>query len=322
MKKIFITGCAGFIGFHTALKFLSKGFIVIGIDNLNNYYDLNLKKHRLKILKNHNKFIFHKVDLIESNKIENICKKNNIEIIIHLAAQAGVRYSFEEPKKYFESNLIGFFNILEISRKIKLKHLIIASSSSVYGNQKKFPVKESFNTDFQISFYAASKKSNEILAHSYSRNYKIPITCLRFFTAYGPYGRPDMAIFSFTKSILESKTINLYNKGNNVRDFTYIDDVVESIFQITKFPSKRYIPFDVFNISASSPTKVLRIIELIELKLNKKAKLKFTKKQLGDVVKTHASTIKIGNYFKLKKKTNIENGIAKFIDWYNSYYIK
>ena len=239
-KNILITGCAGFIGYHVVNNLISNDkFHVIGVDNINNYYDVNLKKSRLKNLLTYKNFKFYKLDINNKKKICSICKKYKIKIIINLAAQAGVRYSTENPKKYFDSNLKGFFNILEISREISLEHLITASSSSVYGNQKKFPLNESNNTDNPLSFYAATKKSNEVMAHAYSNIYKTPITCLRIFTAFGIYGRPDMALFQFTKNILKRNKITVFNKGNHERDFTHVDFIADSIIGLINKPPKK-----------------------------------------------------------------------------------
>ena len=237
--KILVTGCAGFIGFHLSNYLLKNNYDIIGIDNLNKYYDVNLKKNRLKLLKNYKNFQFIKFDLINKSKLDTIIKKYNIKYIIHLAAQAGVRYSLKNPKTYFKNNLEVFFNIIESSREKKIKHLIFASTSSVYGENKKFPSNEYDNTNNPISLYAATKKSNEILAYAYSSTYKLPSTALRFFTVYGPFGRPDMALFKFTKNILENKKIELYNNGYHSRDFTYIDDIVEGIVSVIKKPKKK-----------------------------------------------------------------------------------
>ena len=322
--SILLTGCAGFIGFHTSKKLLENKHInVVGIDNINNYYDINLKKDRLKILKKYNNFIFHKLNINNQKKLLEICNLFKIEIIIHLAAQAGVRYSIDNPEVYFDSNMSGFFNILELSKKCKIKHLITASTSSVYGNQKKFPLKENFNTDKPLSFYAATKKSNEVMAYSYSNIYKLPITCLRFFTVYGPYGRPDMSLFSFTNSIRNNKKIDVFNNGKHERDFTYIDYVVEAIIcLLNKKPPDKKIPFEIYNISSSNPQKLNFFINLIEKNLNKKAKKRYLTLQMGDVKKTHASNTKLLKKIKLKTKVNINEGVNNFIKWFNNYFEK
>lgn len=321
-SNILVTGCAGFIGYHTAKKLLeNRNSKIIGIDNLNNYYDTALKKDRLKILKGYQKFTFYKLDLVNYKKIFHLCKEHNVKIIIHLAAQAGVRYSILNPNTYFKSNIEGFFNILEVSRALKIKHLITASTSSVYGNQEKFPIKENYNTDFPLSFYAATKKSNEVMAYSYSNIYKLPISCLRFFTVYGPYGRPDMSLFHFTQSILNNKAISIFNRGNHVRDFTYVEDVADIIIKIVKKLPKNKIPYEVYNVSGSNPKKLSYFIKLIEKNLSKKSKKVLLPLQAGDVKKTHASNSKLKNIHN-KKFISLELGIKKFVNWYKNYFEK
>ena len=320
--KILVTGCAGFIGFHLSYCLLKKNHEIIGIDNLNTFYDLDLKKSRLKIIKNFNKFHFYKFDLINKSKLDTIIKKYNIKYIIHLAAQAGVRYSLKNPKTYFKNNLEVFFNIIESSRNKKIKHLIFASTSSVYGENKKFPSNEYDNTNNPISLYAATKKSNEILAYAYSSTYKLPSTALRFFTVYGPFGRPDMALFKFTKNILENKKIELYNNGYHSRDFTYIDDIVEGIVSVIKKPKKNRIPFNIFNLGNGNSKKLKDYLNIIEKKLNKKAKIKKLPIQVGDIKKTHSDIKLINNYTNYNPKIEIEKGIGEFIDWYLKYYKK
>ncbi len=318
--KILVTGVAGFIGFHLVKKLLDKKIIVYGIDNINDYYDRGIKKARLKELKRSKNFIFYFISLSNKQKINNIVKKNKISYIINLAAQAGVRYSITNPQEYFTSNIEGFFNILEISKENKIKHLIYASTSSVYGNNKKFPLKEESKTDQPLSFYAASKKTNEVMAYSYSNIYKLPTTGLRFFTVYGPFGRPDMALFKFTKSLFTNKHISLFNNGNHSRDFTYIDDIVEGIFLLIKKPSNKIIPYNIFNIGSNAPKKLNLFIKIIEKLVNKKSKIKKLPLQLGDVKKTHASINKLTKYVGYKPKYNITIGIKKFVDWYIKYY--
>ena len=318
--KILITGTAGFIGFHLSKKLLKDKNTVFGFDNLNNYYDVDIKKDRIKDLKKYKNFNFAKISLSQKDKINKIIKDNNIKFIIHLAAQAGVRYSIENPSSYFKSNLEGFFNILEISKENKIKHLIFASTSSVYGNNSKFPLTENMNTDKPLSFYAATKKSNEIMAYSYSNIYRIPTTALRFFTVYGPFGRPDMSLFKFTKSILSNQKINLFNSGNHTRDFTYVDDIVEGISGIINKPSKELIPYNCFNIGGGKPNKLKLFLKNIENNLNKKAKIKNLPLQLGDVKKTHSSINKLHKYSSYQPKTNIKKGIKNFINWYKKYY--
>ena len=318
--NILITGSAGFIGYHLAVKILKTKANVIGIDNVNNYYDTNIKKDRIKKLKKNKNFFFYKIDLSEYKKINNIVKKNKIKIVIHLAAQAGVRYSIDKPRAYFKSNLEGFFNILEISRQNKIKHLIYASTSSVYGDSKIFPLSEKSPTDYPLSFYAATKKSNEVMAHSYSYIYKLPCTGVRFFTVYGPFGRPDMALFKFTKNIINNKSIELYNHGNHLRDFTYVDDIVDGIYLLIKKQSKKNIPYEIFNIGNGSPKKLLDYLKNIEKNLNKTSKIKNLPLQIGDIIKTHSNIKKIKKYAGYKPKTNINTGIKKFIEWYKDYY--
>ncbi len=318
--KILITGCAGFIGFHLSKTLLKKNHIIFGIDNMNQYYDINLKNNRLKILKKYKSFFFKRCDILEKNKINKFVKINKIKIIIHLAAQAGVRHSINKPKEYFKSNIEGFFNILEISKNNKINHLIFASTSSVYGDYNKFPLKENYNTDNPLSFYAASKKTNEVMAYSYSNIYSLPSTALRFFTVYGPYGRPDMALFKFTKSIINNETIDLYNSGKHFRDFTYIDDIIKGIVSIINKPSKDKVPFNIFNIGNGSSSKLSIYLKNIETFLNKKAIINKLPLQLGDVIKTHADINKLNKYSGYKSKTNIKNGIKNFIKWYLKYY--
>ena len=317
--KVLVTGCAGFIGFHVCENLLNKKFKIIGIDNINEYYDVNLKKLRINILRKHKKFMFEKFDLLNFQKLNNIIKKNKVKYIIHLAAQAGVRYSIENPKTYFQNNLEVFFNIIEASKKNKIKHLIFASTSSVYGENNKFPLSEKDNTDNPISFYAATKKSNEIMAYSYSYIYKLPCTGLRFFTVYGPYGRPDMALFKFTENILENKKIELYNNGNHSRDFTFVLDIVQGIISIIKKPSKNKVPYNIFNIGKGKSNKLKDYVKKIENKLNKKAKIKKLPLQLGDIKKTHSDIVSLNNYSNYVPKTDIEDGVSAFIDWYLDY---
>ena len=318
--KILVTGSSGFIGFHLSNTLLKKNYKVVGIDNHNKYYDVNLKKNRLKILKKYKNFTFCKFDLINKSKLNEIVKYHNIKIIIHLAAQAGVRYSIENPETYVKNNLEVFFNVLDISRQNNLKHLVFASTSSVYGESNNFPLKEKEDTSKPLSFYAATKKSNEVMAHSYSSIFKLPCTALRFFTVYGPYGRPDMALFKFTKNIKENKKIDLFNNGNHFRDFTYIDDIVSGIVSIISKPSKKRIPFDVFNIGNGNPRKLKDYLSIIEKKLGKKAKIKNLPLQKGDIIKTHSDIASLNNLTKYKPNTNIEKGVTKFIDWYLEYF--
>ncbi len=318
-KKYLITGSAGFIGFHLSKKLLTKGFIVIGIDNLNNYYDQKLKKDRNKILKKFKNYKFKKIDIRDYKKLESIFKKNLIHGVVNLAAQAGVRYSLKNPRSYIENNINGFFNILELSKKYKIKKLVYASTSSIYGLQKKFPLKENFNTDNPIQLYAATKKSNELMATSYSHLYKMDTVGLRFFTVYGPWGRPDMALFKFTKNIIKGKPIEVFNKGKHERDFTYVDDIVDGIINIiinkkSKFGAK------IFNIGNGKKIKLLKYIQLIEKNLKRKSKKKFLPLQKGDVIKTHSDTKLIKKHYNYQSKTEVSYGVKKFIEWYVSYF--
>jgi len=331
--KIFITGSSGFIGFHITKKLLDKGFNICGYDSMNRYYDIKLKKSRLNILKKYKNFSFVK------NRIENekILKKTIINfkpnIIIHLAAQAGVRYSLKNPDAYLQSNIIGTFNVIKIANIIKIKHLIIGSSSSVYGANKKFPFQEIDKTDHQLSFYAATKKSTENLAHSYSNLWKLPITILRFFTVYGPWGRPDMAYFKFTKKILDGKKIDIYNKGKMYRDYTYIDDIVDGIFKlINKAPnlnSKKKIkndslspvaPFRILNIGNTKKIYLLDFINTLEKELGKKIKRNYMPMQQGDVHSTLSDSSLLKRITGYNPKTNYKTGVKKFLNWYLNYY--
>tara|TARA_Y100000768_G_scaffold388500_1_gene384733 strand:+ start:135 stop:1142 length:1008 start_codon:yes stop_codon:yes gene_type:complete len=332
--KILVTGCVGFIGFHLSRKLILNGHTIIGIDSINNYYGTKIKFDRLKILqKNKTKFFFKKGDISNNFFLEKIFKKYKIDQVINLAAQAGVRYSIENPEAYLKSNLVGFFNILECSRKFKIKHLIYASTSSVYGNNSKLPFKESRHADHPIQFYAATKRSNEIMAHSYSHLYGLPTTGLRFFTVYGPWGRPDMALFIFTKNILNGKKINLFNFGNHIRDFTYVDDIVEPIARLikklpkkstkklkTNNPSESNAPFKIYNIGNNDPKKLRDFVKAIENKVGKKAKISLKPLQKGDVYETYADTDKLFKLTGYKSKTNIDIGISQFVDWYRKYY--
>ena len=332
--KILITGCIGFIGFHLSKKLILNGHTVIGIDSINNYYGTKIKLDRLKILKkNSKKFIFKKGDISKYLHLEKVFKKYKIDQVINLAAQAGVRYSIENPKAYLDSNLVGFFNILECSKKFKVKHLIYASTSSVYGNNSKLPFKESRHADHPIQFYAATKRSNELMAHSYSHLYGLPTTGLRFFTVYGPWGRPDMALFIFTKNILNGDKIDLFNFGNHIRDFTYVDDIVEPIIRLVKKPprkinkilqkndpSESIAPFKIYNIGNNDPKKLMEFVKAIEKKIGKKAKINFKPLQKGDVYETYADTNKLFNLIGYKSKTDIDIGINKFVDWFREYY--
>ena len=319
MDKILITGCAGFIGFHISKVLLKQNKKIFGIDNLNNYYDVKLKKERLKILEKNKKFKFYKIDIFNKKILFENFKKEKYSHIIHLAAQAGVRYSIKFPEQYVRTNLVGFFNILEASKKINVKHLIFSSSSSVYGQSNLFPLKENFNTDQPASFYAATKKSNEVMGYSYSSLHRLPLTVLRLFTVYGPFGRPDMSLFDFVKRIINNKKIHLYNKGNHQRDFTYIDDVVHAIQKIVKKPPREKIPFRILNLASGKPINLIYYLNTIEKNLQLKARKKFLELQKGDVIKTHASLKKIRKLLNYKPKTDVKIGIKKYIDWYRNF---
>ena len=331
--KIFITGSSGFIGFHVAKRYLDKGFKVSGFDSMNNYYDVKLKKSRLKILKKYKNFSFTKGSLENQKILNNSIKKFKPSIIIHLAAQAGVRYSIDNPDVYLNSNILGTFNVIKIANKIKVKHLIIGSSSSVYGANKKIPFQEIDKTDHQVSFYAATKKSTENLAHSYSSLWNLPITILRFFTVYGPWGRPDMAYFKFTKNILSGKKIDVYNKGKMFRDYTYIDDIVDGIFKLTNKvpklnPAKKYkndslshvAPTRILNIGNTKKILLSDFINALEKQLEKKIKRNYMPMQKGDVHYTLSDSSLLKRITGYNPKTNYKTGIKKFINWYLDYY--
>ena len=331
--KILITGSSGFIGFHLSKLLLENGNTIHGIDSMNNYYDVSLKKARLKILLKYKKFSFSKIDLENNQKIENIFKKFKPKVVIHLAAQAGVRYSIDKPRVYLNSNIDGTFNVIESSHKVKVNHLIMASSSSVYGANKKIPFKEIEKTETQLSIYASTKKANESMAHSYSNIWNIPIKMLRFFTVYGPWGRPDMALFKFTKGILENKKIDIYNNGKMYRDFTYIDDIVNGINLLIKKPpaikqKNKYkndslssvAPFRILNIGNTKKVYLLNFIKEIEKELGKKAIRNYMPLQKGDVKQTLSDTSLLKRITKYNPKTNYKTGIKNFLNWYQEYY--
>ena len=331
--KILITGSSGFIGFHLTKLLLEKGNKVHGYDSMNNYYDVNLKKARLKILRKYKNFSFTKNKLENKKALDKSFFNFKPNIVIHLAAQAGVRYSIDKPRVYLRSNITGTFNIIEASHKLKVNHLIMASSSSVYGANKKIPFKETDKTETQLSIYAATKKSNESMAHSYSNLWKVPITMLRFFTVYGPWGRPAMALFKFTKGILKNKKIDIYNHGKMYRDFTYIDDIVNGIsLLINKVPNIKQrgkfkndslssvAPFRILNIGNSKKVFLLNFIKQIELELNKKAIRNYMPLQKGDVKQTLSNIKLLQDLTRYSPKISYKLGIKKFIDWYKKYY--
>ncbi len=321
--KILITGSAGFIGFHISRLFLQKGHHVYGIDSLNRYYDVKLKQARNKILLNFNKYRFKKININSSKKVSSLFKKNKFDLVIHLAAQAGVRYSLKNPSKYIDCNIKGFFNIIDNIKKNNIKNFIYASSSSIYGNSKKSVFKESDNATSPIQLYAATKRSNELIAHAYSSLYKINTIGLRLFTVYGPWGRPDMSLFLFTKKIMNNKKIDVFNYGKHLRDFTFIDDVANGIYLcatkgLSKFKKNH---FKIFNIASGRPVKLTKLIKIIEEKLKLKAHKNFLRLQKGDVIKTYGSIRKINLELGYNPKTSIYQGVSKFIDWYKKFYI-
>ena len=333
MKKILITGCAGFIGSSVVVKLLKKKIQIIGVDNLNEYYDVQLKKDRLNFIQDYAKdlstnFSFYPIDISDRNKIVKLFANTKPNSVIHLAAQAGVRYSVSNPFSYIDSNILGFANVIEGSRSSVVDHFVYASSSSVYGGRISTPFYESDSVDKPINLYAATKKSNELIAHSYSHIYNLPTTGLRFFTVYGPWGRPDMSSFIFTNAILNDKPIPLFNNGNMWRDFTYIDDIVECIIRVVDEPPNRRessdslkdLPYKIFNVGNSSPIKITDFISVLESTLQKRARLDFLPMQAGDATITYSDTTKIKEWINFSPYTPIEQGVKKFIDWYKKYY--
>ncbi|GFO75910.1 UDP-glucuronate 4-epimerase [Bathymodiolus platifrons methanotrophic gill symbiont] len=332
--KVMVTGTAGFIGNHLAIKLLERGDEVIGIDNLNDYYDVNLKLARLDRIKDHALFTDVRADISDRKQMEQLFKQHQPQRVVNLAAQAGVRYSIENPHAYIESNIVGFLNILEGCRHNNVEHLVYASSSSVYGANETMPFSVHDNVDHPLSLYAASKKANELMAHTYSNLYNLPTTGLRFFTVYGPWGRPDMALFLFTKAIKEGKKIQVFNYGKHRRDFTYIDDIVEGIIRTldnvaqanadwsgeTPDPGTSKAPWRVYNIGNQSPVELMDYIETLEKYLGKTAEKELLPLQPGDVPDTYADVEDLVQDVGYKPDTTIEQGIAKFVTWYNSYY--
>ncbi len=333
--KMLVTGAAGFIGFHLSKRLLDEGYEVVGLDNLNDYYDVNLKEARLNILLQYDKFIFEKAGLEDRKEIESVFSKYEFSKVINLAAQAGVRYSIENPHAYINSNVVGFLNILEGCRHNNVSHLIYASSSSVYGANKTIPFSVHHNVDHPLSLYAASKKSNELMAHTYSSLYNLPTTGLRFFSVYGPWGRPDMALYLFAKNIVNGETIEIFNNGDMQRDFTYIDDIVENVFRLIERPPAKpnenwsgknpdtgtsYCPYRVYNIGNSAPVELMRFVELIEEKLGKKANKKMMPMQKGDVKVNYADVSDLTEVTGFKPNTDIEKGIEEFVNWFKQYH--
>ena len=332
--KILVTGAAGFIGFHLVQRLLRLGHQVTGFDNLNDYYDVSLKEDRLKVLQALGGFVFVRGGLGERSSVESLFEAGQFDYVVNLGAQAGVRYSLQNPHAYIESNLSGFLNILEGCRHTKVKHLVYASSSSVYGANATVPFSEHHSVDHPVSLYAATKKSNELMAHTYAHLFAIPTTGLRFFTVYGPWGRPDMAYFSFTKAILEGRPIDVYNNGRMQRDFTYIDDIIEGIVRVMEHipapnpswnpenpdPATSSAPYRVYNIGNNQPVQLGRFIEVLEECLGKKANKNLLPMQPGEVFVTYADVADLSAAVGFRPDTSIEDGIARFVDWYREYY--
>ena len=334
MKKILITGGAGFIGAHLAQKLIAGGAEVVGLDNLNDYYDPQLKRNRMAALAEGDQFTHVNIDLADRKAVETLFEKNSFDAVVNLAAQAGVRYSLINPHSYVDTNIVGFVNILEGCRHSGVKHLVYASSSSVYGANTKMPFSVHDNVDHPVSLYAASKKANELMAHTYSHLFNLPTTGLRFFTVYGPWGRPDMALFLFTKAILENRPIDVFNNGKMERDFTYIDDIVEGVCRVINKvpesspawsgnapdPATSYCPYRVYNIGNNNKEKLLRYIEVLEACLGRKAEKNFLPMQPGDVQATFANVDDLVEDFNYKPATTLEYGIGKFVAWYKDYF--
>ena len=333
--NILITGAAGFIGYHLSSKLLGSKHNIIGVDDLNEYYDVNLKKDRLSILNKNKKFNFQLGSLENYSFLYKIYKENKLDCVINLAAYAGVRHSLKKPQDYIDANITGFNNILELSKEFNIKHLVYASSSSVYGTNTKIPFDENDNADHPVSLYGATKKANELMAHCYSHLFNLPTTGLRFFTVYGPWGRPDMALFKFTKAIFNGDPIDVYNHGKHNRDFTYVDDIVESIEKLIPNPptqdNKDYntdepvpsisnAPYAIYNIGNSETVSLTKFINIIENATGKKAKINFMDFQLGDVETSFSSTAKLQKKTGFKPYTSLENGIQNFVNWYKDYY--
>ena len=332
--KILLTGAAGFIGMHTTLSLLARGDEVVGVDNLNEYYDVKLKLDRLARLKLHINFSFYQLNVEDRNAMATLFAREKPQRVIHLAAQAGVRFSLINPHAYIDANLQGFINILEGCRQVGVEHLAYASSSSVYGGNTAMPFSEHHNVDHPVSLYAATKKANELMAHTYSHLFGLPTTGLRFFTVYGPWGRPDMALFLFTKAILEGKSIDVYNHGQMIRDFTYIDDIVEGVIRVSDKsasphpafnpthpdPATSNAPYRVFNIGNSQPTPLMDYIQALESALGRKAEKNYLPMQPGDVPATNADTTELDAWVGFKPNTQVVEGVQRFVDWYRGYY--
>jgi UDP-glucuronate 4-epimerase len=329
--NILVTGAAGFVGFHLSKRLLAEGHHVIGVDNLNDYYDVRLKSERLKLLESNEKFTFYKVDLADAEGLNGIFASHSIPIVINLAAQAGVRYSLTHPHSYVHSNLVGFVNILEACRHFQVKHLLYASSSSVYGANTKTPFSTQDSVDHPVSIYAATKKANELMAHTYSHLFNMPTTGLRFFTVYGPWGRPDMAYYSFTKDIIEGNSIKVYNNGDMRRDFTYIDDIVEGIVKLLDQPpepdpnreldpSTSHAPYKIYNIGNNSPVRLMDFITTLETIIGKKAQIELLPMQPGDVKETYADITDLQKDAGFSPATPLEIGLGHFVEWYKHFH--
>lgn len=326
-KRVLVTGAAGFIGFHLARRLLEMGCPVMGLDNLNDYYDVSLKKHRLDILEKYKSFQFQQGDLKDKDTLIDLLPSFRPDIVVHLAAQAGVRYSIDHPEAYIDSNITGFFHVLEACRFFPIGHLLFASSSSIYGNQEKVPFSVGDPVDYPISLYASTKKSNELMAYTYSHLYGIPVTGLRFFTVYGPYGRPDMAYFSFTRRILQGEPIQVFNNGDLYRDFTYIDDIISAMIPMLGSAPKSGqgqaaagAPYRLYNIGNNRPEKLLLLIETLERLLDKEGIKEYLPMQPGDVYTTYADITEIKEDFGFQPTTNIAEGLERFVRWYRQYY--
>ena len=333
-EKVLVTGAAGFIGFHLSKRLIERGDQVVGIDNVNDYYDVNLKRARLAQLEGRPGFRFVKMSLEEREELLRLFEEERFDKVVNLAAQAGVRYSLVNPYAYIDANIVGFINILEGCRHNNVKHLVFASSSSVYGANTKMPFSVHDNVDHPVSIYAATKKANELMAHTYSHLYKLPCTGLRFFTVYGPWGRPDMALFLFTKAIIEDREIDVYNFGRMQRDFTYVDDIVEGVIRVTDRvaapnpawsgdapdPGSSSTPYKIYNIGNNNPVELMRFIEVLEDALGKKAKKNLLPLQPGDVPATYADVDDLMKEVGFKPGTSVEEGIRRFVEWYRGYY--
>ncbi len=333
-ENVLVTGVAGFIGFHLARRLLKDGRRVVGFDNMNPYYDVALKEARLEELKDESNFIFIKMDLTDRKKLEKLFAQQEFDVVVNMAAQAGVRYSIENPYAYVDSNLVGFVNLLESCRHSDVKHLVFASSSSVYGANTKMPFSVHHNVDHPVSLYAATKKANELMAHTYSHLYRLPSTGLRFFTVYGPWGRPDMALFLFTRAILEGQPLKVFNHGKMQRDFTYIDDIVEGVVRVlgtlpqanahwsgaAPDPGTSLAPYKIYNIGNNNPVELIKFIEVIEAATGKRAQKEFMDLQPGDVVATYADVDDLMQDVGFKPATPIEVGVERFVRWFKDFY--